>query len=146
MTIDTDALRALTREALPDEGGRSAAAWEADACKALDAAADELDRLTTALTTAPHSTLCSYMVDHFHETCSCWKADPSPAPVGSITATTITANLAPPTLDDALDVITSLTVAGPHGRVLGLPRIRHPRLEFRGPALTIHYDNPEATT
>jgi len=111
-------------------------------------AADELGRVTSALAEAPHSTLCAYMVDHFREPCSCWKADPSPTPGGSITndpATTITADLAPSpgTLDDALNVITSLTVAGPHGRVLGLLRIRHPRLEFRGPALTIHYDNPE---
>jgi len=136
MTIDTTELRkASTAVYLAAE-----APVAKDLSDKLRAAADEIDTLRKALAASPHSTLCAYMVDHFREPCSCWKADPSPTPGGSITT-----DLAPSpaTLDDALDVITSLTVAGPHGRVLGLPRIRHPRLEFRGPALTIHYDNPE---
>jgi hypothetical protein len=125
MTIDTTALRkASTAVYLAAE-----APVAKDLSDKLRGAADEIDTLRTALAAAPHSTLCSYMVDHFHEPCSCWKADPSPSAGRSV--------------DDALDVITSLTVAGPHGRVLGLPRIRHPRLEFRGTALTVHYDNPE---
>jgi hypothetical protein len=129
MTIDTNALRALASVLQQQAVEQMSMIGPADDAALVRAAASEIDRLTTALAASPHSNLCSYMVDHFHEPCSCWKADPSPSAGRSV--------------DDALDAVTSLTVAGPHGRVLGLPCIRRPRLEFREAALTIHYDNPE---
>lgn len=94
-------------------------------------AADELGRVTSALAEAPHSTLCAYMVDHFREPCSCWKADPSP--LFAVTgATTIT-----------YGDVRRLTIAGPHGPVLALPRVGSARVELDGDRLTVHYDNPE---
>lgn len=42
--------------------------------------------------------------------------------------------------------VTRLTVAGPHGRVVGLPQIAGVLVDVDGPHLTVSYTNPERNT
>ncbi|MGW8430915.1 hypothetical protein ACWGJ9_07295 [Curtobacterium citreum] len=117
MTVDTAELRTRARNvdamALPGTSD------------ALSAAADEIDALRATLASAPHLAVCTYMTEHFAEPCSCWKTETA---------------LEPPL---ALDAVTRLTVAGPHGPVLGLPRVAGVHLDVDGSHhLTVSYSNP----
>jgi hypothetical protein len=140
MTIDTNELRqasVLLGELAAREPSNTDHANLRAAKRALFDAADTIDRLNDAIASAPHSTLCAYMVNHFGEACSCWKADPSPATDTDMPPTPTT------TLDDALASVRSLTIEGPHGLVLGLPRVGGAQLVFTDTALTVRYHRPE---
>jgi len=90
----------------------------------LRAAADEIDALRQTVASAPHLAVCAYMTAHFAEPCSCWKTE--------------TALESPLTLY----AVTRLTVAGPHGPVIGLPHVDRVRLDVVDHHLTVSYTNP----
>lgn len=116
MTVDTALLRTRSRN-LEQAGFPHSAAAVAEA-------ADEIDALRAKVASAPHLAVCTYMTAHFAEPCSCWK-----------TETQLESPL-------ALDAVTRLTVAGPHGPVVGLPRVAGVHLDVADHHLTVSYTNP----
>lgn len=115
MTADTTELRTRARLIEPGFPGTA---------EAVTAAAAEIDALRAQLASAPHLAVCTYMTAHFAEPCSCWK-----------TETQLESPL-------ALDAVTRLTVAGPHGPVVGLPRVAGVHLDVADHHLTVSYTNP----
>lgn len=105
----------------------------------LYGAADEIDRLTDhvaqlerALAAVPHEELCRLLMVRDDEPCSCAK---SVLPEIAVTGVATTS------YPDA----TRLTVAGPHGPVVGLPRVAGVHIDIDDHHLTVTYDNPGRT-
>jgi hypothetical protein len=130
VTIDTTELRkASTAVYLAVE-----APVAKDLSDKLRGSADEIDALRRALAEVPHAELCRLLMVRDDEPCSCAKSA-LPAPAGLT-----------PAIPDAVRITyldaRSLTVAGPHGPVLGLPRVASVRVDRDDDHLTVSYTNP----
>lgn len=121
MTVDTALLRTRSRNL--DQAGFPHSA------EAVAEAADEIDALRAALAATPHAPLCHLLMVRDGEPCSCAKSALSEVAVMG-TASTLYPD------------VHRLTVAGPHGRVLGLPAIAGVRLDVDQHHLTVNYSNP----
>lgn len=129
MAVDTTELRTRARLIEPGFPGTAAA---------LLAVADENDALRAALAVIPHAPLCQLLMLRDDEPCSCAKSaahEPSGPPLA---VTGMTAVHYP--------AARRLTVAGPHGNVLGLPAVASVRVDLHDDHLTVSYTNPERNT